>query len=101
MREAAENLSGAKGEQGLRLQRDAQRLLEQAKPGRTDDEQDTAEQQEQRGDGKNPSIGGDVPDPEQSSDAADFRRRVLEGLQRKSGGRLAPAIQRYAEGLLR
>lgn len=101
MREAAEKLSGAKGSEGLELQRDAQRLLEQAKPGRTDDEKDARPNENERGDGHKPAMGGDVPDPDEGGAAEDFRRRVLDGLQKKSGGRLAPAIQRYAEGLLR
>ena len=33
--------------------------------------------------------------------AEEFRRRVLKGLSKDQGGRLSPAIRRYAEGLLR
>jgi hypothetical protein len=101
MKDAAEKLSGAKGTEGLELQRDAQRLLEQAQPGRTDDEQDARHGDDKEGDGRKPALGGDVPGPEQTNKAEDFRKRVLRGLQKKSTGRLAPAIQRYAEGLLR
>lgn len=101
MQQARDRLSQAKGAEGLGLQRDAQRLLEEAKPGRTDDERDTKSPNEEHGDGRKPAVGGDVPDPEERAEAEDFRRRVLEGLQKRSGGRLAPAIQRYAEGLLR
>jgi hypothetical protein len=45
--------------------------------------------------------GGDVPRAEDSKRAEDFRRRVLEGLGKSKDGRLAPAVKRYAEGLLK
>jgi hypothetical protein len=100
MQEATRRLSDAKGNEGLELQRDAQRLLEQARPGRTSDEDKKAPDGEQHDGGKKPATGGDVPDPDKRNKAEEFRRRVLEGLKESEGGRLAPAIQRYAEGLL-
>jgi len=46
-------------------------------------------------------MGGEVPDPDAENKAADFRDRVLRGLGREREGRLAPAVKRYAEELLR
>ena len=43
----------------------------------------------------------EVPDPDAENKAADFRDRVLRGLGREREGRLAPAVKRYAEELLR
>jgi hypothetical protein len=41
-----------------------------------------------------------VPGADDQRRALEFRRRVLEGLGKERGGRLEPAIRRYAEGLL-
>jgi hypothetical protein len=40
------------------------------------------------------------PEPTTGGEPRISRRRVLEGLGRERGGRLSPAIERYAEGLL-
>jgi type VI protein secretion system component VasK len=100
MQEATRRLAEAKGQDGLQLQRDAQRLLEQARPGRTGEENERAQDGDERDGGRKPSTGGDVPNPDKGNKAEEFRRRVLDGLKEGEGGRLAPAIQRYAEGLL-
>ncbi len=42
-----------------------------------------------------------VPGKDPGKRAEDFRRRVMEGLSHDHGGRLGPAVRRYAEGLLR
>lgn len=103
MQEAAGRLSNADGQRALELQRQAQRLLEQADTGKTTD-RSNASPKRSRGahsnGGRSIRIGGMVPPPNKGKAARDFRRRVLEGLGRQSGGRLAPAIRRYAEGLL-
>lgn len=103
MRQAARELGNGNGEAGLDLQRQAQRLLENADRGKTTDEP-TEHQQGQEGDeddaGRLPGFGGDVPEVADQNKAAEFRRRVLESLGDGSG-RFAPAIKRYAEGLLR
>ena len=52
-------------------------------------------------DGKEIRTGGDVPGESNAKSAEEFRRRVLEGLSKSKDGRLAPAVRRYAEGLLR
>jgi hypothetical protein len=97
MREAAEALRAADGRRGLELQLEAQRLLEQSSTGKTSDPDD-AESDKDHG---APATKGDVPPENKNKDAADFRRRVLEGLAKGHSGRLAPAIRRYVEGLLR
>lgn len=104
MEDAAFRLDGGDGEVGLNLQRQAQRLLEESETGQTGGE---GEEEQKPGagsehGGKNRAgIGGDVPNPGRENGAEDFRRRVLEGLGKRSGGRLSPAVKRYAEGLLR
>lgn len=105
MRQAARELANGEGETGLELQRQAQRLLDSADRGKTSDEPADGEQGEQgEGDdddaGRNPGFGGEVPEASDQNKAEEFRRRVLESLGDGSG-RLAPAIKRYAEGLLR
>jgi hypothetical protein len=104
MHDAARALEEGRGERGLRLQREAQRLLEQASTGQTTDPEEapneSPEQAESAG-GREIRTGGEVPNPNDQRGAEEFRRRVLEGLGRERSGRLAPAVQRYAEGLLR
>ena len=41
-----------------------------------------------------------VPGADDQHRALEFRKRVLEGLGQERGGRLDPAVRRYAEGLL-
>ncbi len=96
------------GEQGLSLQRDAQRLLEQTNSGQSGSGDS---------DGKRPrsaAIGKESPPLEGQTDAdrgrrsappkvpwqTIFGRRVLEGLSKEQSGRLSDAVRRYAEGLL-
>lgn len=99
MRHAANQLGNGEGQQGLNLQRHAQRLLEQAQTGQTKGP-DNRRADTPHG-GKAAGFGGQVPRDAEGSGAQDFRRRVLDGLARSGGGRLAPAVKRYAEGLLR
>jgi hypothetical protein len=105
MREAARALLDGHGERGLELQREAQRLLEHADQGRTSDgdsgASDPRAPEGDRSAGRGVRTDGTVPDPEHSRGSDDFRKRVLDGLGQERGGRLAPAIKRYAEGLLR
>lgn len=105
MREAARNLSQGKGDKGLSLQREAQRLLERASTGRTTDPEDSPSKSEQSShngvEGRGMRTGGEVPPEGKAERAEDFRKRVLEGLGKDKGGRLSPAVRRYAEGLLR
>lgn len=110
MREAAKELSEGRGDRGVSLQREAQRLLEQSKTARAnerDPEEESRGEQPGRarsgersdGDG-DVAMGGNVPGPDEAARAEAFRRRVLSGLGRERRERLAPAIRRYAEGLL-
>jgi hypothetical protein len=101
MRDAANELGAGKGEPGLERQREAQRLLEQSDAGNTGSDDDGNRQGRRGAEGKG-RMGGkaDVPRADDRRRAEDFRRRVLEGLGRERGGRLSPAIERYAEGLL-
>jgi hypothetical protein len=107
MREAARELSEGRGDRALALQREAQRLLERATTGQTGDDEEQSQPDRSRSSskgndgGKEIRTGGEVPRPEDSKRAEDFRKRVLEGLGKAKDGRLAPAVKRYAEGLLR
>jgi hypothetical protein len=103
MRQAARDLRSGEGESGLSLQRQAQRLLEDANQGKTDDpeEGDDPQRSEEEGNGRNPDFKGDVPAAEEQNRTEEFRRRVLKNLGNGPSGRLAPAVKRYAEGLLR
>ncbi|MBK7585033.1 MAG: DUF4175 domain-containing protein [Myxococcales bacterium] len=106
MREAARSLIDGKGDRGLELQRQAQRLLEQANTGQTGDEEEPAPREskprDSHGDrGKEIRTGGEVPRDQDKRRAEEFRRRVVEGLGKSKDERLAPAVKRYAEGLLR
>ncbi len=108
MREAGRELANGRGDRGLELQRQAQRLLERASTGKTTDSSDKDEgKNPQNGDKQRGSNGkalrtdGDVPRPGDARSAEDFRRRVLRGLGKDRGGRLSPAVRRYAEGLLK
>jgi hypothetical protein len=103
MRQAARELANGEGDSGLALQRQAQRLLENADQGKTTSEQEAGEEEssDEDGSGKAAAFGGDVPNAAQQNKAAEFRRRVLKSLGEAPAGRLAPAVKRYAEGLLR
>jgi hypothetical protein len=103
MRDAAGELRQGRGDRGLRLGQAAQELLERLRTGSTTDAGDGESANAQRDRGargtRGTTGGGYVPGP---SDAAQsFRQRVLEGLEGAESGRLGPAVQRYAEGLLR
>jgi hypothetical protein len=104
MKEAAGELGGGRGERGLELQREAQRLLEQGSSGRTSDsdghDNKSRGRDETETGGRGMTGKAAVPGAPGKNAAAEFRRRVLEGLGKERAGRLEPAIRRYAEGLL-
>ncbi|HET7541832.1 MAG TPA: DUF4175 domain-containing protein [Polyangiaceae bacterium] len=105
MRDAAKELGAGRGEQGLSLQRDAQRLLEQTNSGPSSQNEgkepapQPSNQDSSSPKGKQMRTNADVPRPEGGM-ADDFRRRVLDGLSKPGSGRLSDAVRRYAEGLL-
>jgi hypothetical protein len=110
MREAAQELSNGRGERALALQRDAQRLLDQQDDdGKSDQPKDDPQKDgepSKKSDGKDADHGdmsqeAGVPGRAKNQRAEEFRKRVLEGLARDKGGRLGPAVKRYAEGLLK
>ncbi|HYP90173.1 MAG TPA: DUF4175 domain-containing protein, partial [Polyangiaceae bacterium] len=110
MREAAQELSNGRGERALALQRDAQRLLDQQDDdGKSDQPKDEPQKDgepSKKSDGKDADHGdmsqeAGVPGRAKNQRAEEFRKRVLEGLARDKGGRLGPAVKRYAEGLLK
>lgn len=105
MRDAARELSNGRGEQGLSLQREAQRWLDQeGDDGKSDEPKDDApqdSQQDHTGNDKGMRMDAEVPGRDKNLRAEDFRKRVLEGLSRDQSGRLGPAVKRYAEGLLK
>jgi hypothetical protein len=102
MRDASNELEASKGERGLEKQREAQRLLEQSDTGNTSSDDEEGNRRDGHGTSGRGKMGGkaDVPRADDRRRAEDFRKRVLDGLGRERGGRLAPAIERYAEGLL-
>jgi hypothetical protein len=103
MQQAARELQDGRGEVGLELQREAQRLLERSNSGQTSDGEDegrSSERGQKDGDGREPSTTGSVPAVDKARRAEQFRKRVLDGLSRQRRGRLGPAVERYAEGLL-
>jgi hypothetical protein len=102
MQGAADDLRSGRGERGLEGQREAQRLLEQGNAERTTDDGNgdrDSKNDGQRGD-RGMQTKAPVPGADDQHRALEFRRRVLEGLGKERGGRLEPAIRRYAEGLL-
>jgi len=109
MRDASKELGAGHGEQGLSLQRDAQRLLEQTNNGQSGsgeneskDQQPAPSSKEPNGSkGKQMRMDADVPRPDGAARASDLRRRILEGLAKEKSGRLSDAVRRYAEGLLK
>ena len=106
MHDAAKELGAGHGEQGLSLQRDAQRLLEQTNSGQSGSgDSDGKDQQSSPKDssnskGKQMRSDADVPRADASGRVDDFRRRVLDGLSKQKSGRLSDAMRRYTEGLL-
>ncbi len=101
MRSAADELRNGRGERGLEGQRQAQRLLEQGSSERTtDDGNQSREPHDGRRGDRGMQTQAPVPGADDQRRALEFRRRVLEGLGKERGGRLEPAIRRYAEGLL-
>ena len=109
MREAAQELANGHGDRALQLQREAQRLLEQGDDDKGDEPKDDPKDAPPQDphddkDGRDgPSMRQDagVPGRDKNEKAEAFRKRVLEGLARDKGGRLGPAVKRYAEGLLK
>lgn len=102
MDEAARALESGSGEQGVELQRQAQRLLEESETGKTESGDEGSPQQQSGSRRSAPSIGGgDVPAADRRNAAEDFRKRVLNGLGQRGSGSLSGAVKRYAEGLLR
>ena len=103
MQRAAEQLEISDGKAALRGQRNAQQLLEQSKVGRPAEELDAPPDRSARageGGSKHLDSKGTVPEKDDGERAKAFRQRVLDGLRQQYGGRLAPAVKRYAEELL-
>lgn len=98
MREAQRALAEGNGEEGLKQQQNAQRLLEMARGERG--EEGNREGSSDGDEGKM-SKDTDIPGKDKHKGPEDFRRRVLEGLGGSSDPVLKDAVKRYAEGLLR
>lgn len=99
MRDAEKALREGHGEKGLKLQRDAQRMLEMAKgQGDQEGERDT---QKERPDGKKVSGKTEIPGKDAHKGPEEFRKRVQKGLGGSSDPLLREAVKRYAEGLLK
>jgi hypothetical protein len=103
MREAQRELGKGDVQRALEQQRDAQRSLDAARADKDDREGD---EKDGGGHGENDGrefAGGNAPIPKADDyrGPEEFRRRVLEGLANGGSRRLRPAVQRYAEKLLR
>lgn len=97
METAAREFQGRRGGRGLEAQRQAQRLLEMAQP----EKEQEGERNGPVGEGEAMAHDADVP-PGHADESADrFRRRVTEGLGKRSPGHLRESVRRYTEGLLR
>jgi hypothetical protein len=97
MRRAQRALQEGDGEEGLKHQQDAQRLLEMAKGERSEEPQNSSSDAE---DGRM-SKDTDIPGKDKHKGPEEFRRRVLQGLGGSADPVLKEAVKRYAEGLLR
>ncbi len=100
MDDASKKLEQGDADEGLKAQREAQKLLEKAR--------DQVKGEEEQGggseDGKmmSPDEKLDIPKAEDHKGPAAFRKRVLEGLGGgASSTKLQEAIKRYAEGLVK
>jgi hypothetical protein len=98
MRDAQRALQQGESENGLRRQRDAQRLLEMARGERDDGAE---EEGRREGEGRRPTGKADVPGKDKHKGPEEFRKRVLRGLGGSSDPLLREAVKRYAEGLLK
>ena len=96
MREAEKALGKGDGEKGLKLQRDAQRMLEMARG-----EREEGEGKDEQPEGKRTTGKADIPNKDAHKGPEEFRRRVLKGLGGSSDPLLREAVKRYAEGLLK
>ncbi|MBM4357271.1 MAG: DUF4175 domain-containing protein, partial [Deltaproteobacteria bacterium] len=97
MDEAAGELKARRGGKGLEAQRQAQRLLEMAQPEKEQD----GERGNEAKDGPTMAQDADVPGQHKDESAERFRRRVTEGLGKRTPGSYRDAVRRYTEGLLR
>jgi hypothetical protein len=97
MRDAERALREGDGENGLRQQRDAQRLLEMTR----DQHAEEGDREATKEGGKHPMGKTQIPGKDSGKTADQFRRRVLEGLGGSSDPVLREAVKRYAEGLLK
>ena len=104
MREAARELAAGKGEKGVACseKRSAcSRTPPAEKPPTPRKAAANRRSPAPREGGRAMRVDGEVPKDNKGDGAEEFRRRVLEGLAKDQSGRLAPAVRRYAEGLLR
>lgn len=104
MRDAQRALEQGDGDKGLAKQREAQRLLEQARAAGAEDGDepgDAAGRREEDGAKGSMADKTAIPGKDDHKGPEAFRRRVLEGLAKASDPRMREAIRRYAEGLLR
>ena len=97
MAAASRALKAGEGQRALRLQREAQRLLEMAQPDPPNHDPASAAD----GDGGAMARDAEVPAEQRSREAAEFRKRVTEGLSKPVPPHLREALRRYTEGLLR
>jgi hypothetical protein len=101
MKRAAQALSEGDGERALELQRQAQRLLDDDSDEPPEDGAENPKDSSEADGDRGVGTGGEVPDEDAQNRAEEFRQRVLRGLSGDKSIELAPAVKRYAEGLLR
>jgi hypothetical protein len=101
MKRAAQALSEGDGERALELQRQAQRLLDDDSDEPPEDGAENPTDSSEADGDRGVGTGGEVPDEDAQNRAEEFRQRVLRGLSGDKSIELAPAVKRYAEGLLR
>jgi hypothetical protein len=101
MDDAAKKLEGGDVEQGLKAQKDAQKLLDQARDQANGRHSESPSSGDRGGKERNPDDHIYVPKAEDHKGPEAFRKRVLEGLgSGQSAERLHDALRRYAEGLI-
>src|SRR5262249_55408676 len=98
MRDAQRSLGQGEGENGLRRQSDAQRLLEMARGDRDETDRDESHGEPE---GKQPKGKAEIPGKDKHKGPDEFRKRVIQGLGGSSDPLLREAVKRYAEGLLK
>lgn len=105
MKDAAKAMKSGDVNKALEGQREAQKLLDDARHSTENGDEKSADNQHNEGKdhgGKNIDTGpAPIPKADEHKGPEEFRKRVLDGLSQPTNPRLRDAIQRYSEKLLR